>query len=411
MDRIAKIIGREILNAKGRPTVEAELTTESGIKVTASVPSGTSRGKYEAYELYDGETRYGGLGTRKAASNISKEISYALRGMDVTEQSRIDSVLRELDGTSDKSKLGGNAMLAASVAAAKAGAASQKIAPYVYLRQQGVRVKIPDIVATVIAGGVFSTSGMEFEDYMMILHGFDAFPDELEALCTMRKELEAGLRGQYGDFPEDGGALAPPCSSSAEGFQWILRTASALGYEQNIKLGLDVAASELWDKDSRCYKMAGGKNLTSEELAEYYRELCIKYPLGFIEDGFEQDDFDGFARLMKMVPQIQIVGDDLFATNVERLKIGINRKCANGVLLKINQIGTVTEAIETSNLARQNDMDVIVSLRSGETTDDFIADLAVAVGASQIKLGSPVRAERNAKYNRLLKIWEDLEQQ
>lgn len=411
MDRIACVKGREILNAKGRPTVEAELITENGIRVTASVPSGTSRGKYEAHELYDGGERYGGYGTRTAANHISALISDALKGRTLGNQKEIDDILIHLDGTPDKSKLGGNAVLAASVAAAKAGALALNMEPYEYLRQSKVSFKIPDIIATVIAGGAFSTSGMEFEDYMMVLHGFSCFPDELEALCSMRKKLEVMLREKYGDFPEDGGALAVPLNSSEEAFEWILKAADTLGYGDKVTLGLDVAASELWENEHGIYRLGGGKAYSTEELKIYYQELCKKYPLTLIEDGFEQDDFGSFRSLKQALPGIQIVGDDLFVTNTERLKRGIKEAAANALLLKINQIGTVSEAIEASNLARENGMDVIVSLRSGETSDDFIADLAVAVGARQIKLGSPVRQERNAKYNRLLKIWEKLEEQ
>lgn len=389
--------------------MEAELVTEKGIRVTASVPSGTSRGKYEAYELYDGGTRYDGYGTKKAAANISGPIARALKGRDVADQRGIDQVLLELDGTDTKRNLGGNAVLAASVAAARAGAASQGVSPFRYLLQPGVVPGLPDIVATVIAGGVFSTSGLEFEDYMMILHDFPGFPEELEALVALRKQLEKKLRAKYLDFPEDGGALAAPLASTAEAFDYILSTATDLGYRGKVDVGLDVAASELWDEKTGRYRLNGGKTCNRSELLAYYAKLCEKYPLTFLEDGFEQDAFEDFAKLRSMFPERQIVGDDLFVTNTKRLQKGIDCMAATGILLKINQIGTVTEAVAASNLARSNGMDVIVSLRSGETGDDFIADLAVAVGARQIKLGSPVREERNAKYNRLLRIWEELQ--
>lgn len=408
MDRIADIRGREILNAKGRPTVEAELTTERGIRVTASVPSGTSRGKYEAFELYDGELRHGGYGARKAAANISGEIRETLVGLEAADQEAIDDALCGLDGTPDKHRLGGNALLAASVAAAKAGAASLGLPVYRHLKQGNEPCALPDILATVIAGGAFSTSGLEFEDYMAVLHGFETFPEALDALCALRAALEKNLRGRYGDFPEDGGALAAPLSSSEEAFRWILDAAGELGCSGHVNLGLDVAASELWNPDTGCYQLGGGRTMSPGELAKYYAKLCGEFPLTLIEDGFEQDDFAGFAGLTRDLPGVQIIGDDLFVTNLNRLQTGIERRCANGILLKINQIGTVTEAIRASRLARANGMDVIVSLRSGETADDFIADLAVAVGARQIKLGSPVRMERNAKYNRLLKIWQEL---
>ena len=380
MSKIVKIVGREILNAKGKPTVEAELLTDDGIIVFASVPSGTSRGKYEAHELYDGEKRYGGYGTRKAAKNISTIINDALVGMDVTLQEEIDRKLCELDGTPNKERLGGNAILAVSVAVARAGARASKLPLYQYLNREKSSFKMPDILATVIAGGVFSTSGMEFEDYMMALSGFDNFPDELEALSSMRMLLEKKLKKQYGDFPEDGGALAAPCTSSQEAFQWIMQTAEELGYENNVSIAVDVAASELLNHETKKYNLNNGRFLTREE----------------------------FHLLKSQIPEIQIVGDDLFATNVNRLKEGIEKDSANAILLKINQIGTVSEALETSKIAMEQGYDVIVSLRSGETNDDFIADLAVAIGAKQIKLGSPVRAERNAKYNRLLRIYEEI---
>lgn len=422
MDYIERVVGREILNARGKPTVEAELISKNGIRVVASVPSGTSAGKYEAYELYDGQKRYGGYGTRKAAANISEEISDRLQGIELTNQKAIDSILCELDGTDNKSRLGANAILAVSVAAAKAGAQEKQIPVYRYLAGQkygvGSQLELPDIVATVIAGGVFSDSGLEFEDYMAIFHGFSSFRDELEALVSLRLTLERRLKEKYGVFPEDGGALAPPLENTEEAFRWILETANELGYKQHVSLGLDVAASELWNDAEQAYllkRRKDGKSLeekvSSKKLAEYYQNLCKRYPLKFIEDGFEQDAFQSFAELRSALPGVQIVGDDLFVSNVKRLRKGIACHAANGLLLKINQIGTVTEAMEAAALAEKNGYDVIVSLRSGETTDDFIADLAVAVGAKQIKLGSPVRAERNVKYNRLLRIEEELREE
>lgn len=407
-DRIKCIRGREILNANGKPTVEAELETENGICVTASVPSGTSRGKYEAYELYDGGSRFGGYGTRMAAGNISGELSDALKGHDVTDQKGIDRLMCSLDGTSDKRRLGGNAILAVSVAAARAGALAAELPLYRYLSQEKRKMKMPDIIATVISGGVFSGSGMEFEDYMYLLKDFDCFKDQLEALVTLHQSLEKNLRKKYGAFPEDGGALGAPCSSSEEAFKWMMDTAKEHGLEQHTELGLDVAASELFDEDKQIYRLQGGKVMHRRELMSYYESLCRAYPLTLIEDGFEQNDFESFARMREGLRGVQIVGDDLFATNYRRLQKGIEEKSGNGVLLKINQIGTVTEALETNDLARANGYDVLVSLRSGETNDDFIADLAVGIGARQIKLGSPVRQERNAKYNRLLKIADEL---
>lgn len=409
MDRIVKIVGHEILNAKGKPTVEAELWTQSGVHVTASVPSGASTGKYEAHEKYDGGTRYRGFGCRQAAQNLSTEIHQALCGMDVCDQQAIDRALIALDGTPNKERLGGNAILAASVACSKAAAAYRGI-PVFRSIQTGQQPSIPHLAATVIAGGAFSPSdqALEFEDYLCILDGFDSYADELEALCTIRYTLEKQLVEQFGPILEDGGALAPPLTSTGEAFAAILRAAQTAGYRDHVTLGLDVAASELYDAATDTYRLAG-RTLTREQLVAYYVQLCEQYPISYLEDPFDQDDFAGFQQLRAALPQMYIVGDDLFVTNVERLKLGIEKGLANGLLFKINQIGTVSEAIAAGCLARQNGYAITFSARSGETTDDYIADLAVAFGAEKIKLGSPVRAERNVKFNRLLRIEEEMQ--
>lgn len=406
MDVIKKIIAYEVLNARGKPTVEVEVTTSSGNIGVASVPSGTSKGKYEAHELYDGEKRYQGYGVRKAVKNINKEINSALWGKNILNQQEIDQIMIDLDGTKNKERLGGNAILAVSVATAKAGALSAGMPLYRYLG--GLKaIKLPDIVATVISGGKFSPSGLEFEDYLYILKGFNSFSDSLEALVEMRYLLEKQFKKRYGLVSEDGGALAPPLASTEEAFEYMLDAARQVGCENNISLGLDVAANELYNKENALYSTKAGL-MNSDELIEYYKKLCRDYPLTFIEDPFEQDEFDSFTKLTKELPKVQIVGDDLFVTNVERLQIGIEKKCANTLLLKVNQIGTVSEAIKAGLLAQSHNLDITASLRSGETTDDFIADMAVGIGARQIKLGSPVRGERNSKYNRLLKIEYEL---
>ena len=404
MDRIKNLKAYEILNAKGNPTVEAVVETESGIIAAGSVPSGTSTGKYEAYELHDGGTRYGGRGVRKAVENVNSEIAGILRGMSIANLEDIDNAMIELDGTENKSRLGANAILAVSVAAAKARAAALGRPVYRSLSETS-NFSIPDVIATVISGGEFSPSGLDFEDYLYILHDFCNFSEELEALVIMRKQHEKNLLKKYGVFPEDGGALAAPIQSTEEAFDIMLSTADECGFKKNVSLGLDVAASELFDIDTNIYKVKGG--MKADALAGYYDELIADYPLIYIEDGFNEDDTDGFRLLTKYGNRIQNVGDDLFTSNVKRLES--YHDVANGLLLKINQIGTVTEAIAAANYAQREGMDVTVSLRSGETTDDFIADLSVAIGAKQIKLGSPVRAERNAKYNRLLRIAEELE--
>lgn len=405
-ETIKKITGREILNANGKPTVEAMVETEGKIISIGSVPSGTSTGFYEAYELYDGGKRYGGYGTRVAAGHVSNEINAALKGMSVNDPTELDRTMIALDGTTNKSRLGANAILAVSVAAHRAHATSASLPLYKTLCPGQSTYRVPNIIATVISGGAFSPSGLEFEDYMYILSGFDTFSDQLEALVVLRRTLEKKLKLRFGEFPEDGGALAAPLSSTREAFEAMLETARECGYEQHVSLGLDVAASEFYDKETHIYRF--GEGMDREELCNYYLELCKEYPLTFIEDGFAEDDREGFELLMQHKPDVQIVGDDLFASNIERLKQ--YSSCANGLLLKINQIGTVSEAISAAEYASSSGIDVIVSLRSGETTDDFIADLAVALSARQIKLGSPVRAERNVKYNRLLQIAEELAQ-
>jgi len=407
IDRIVSVIGREVLNARGKPTVEATVTTEKGIIASATVPSGTSRGLYEAHELYDGGTRYQGYGTRNAAENISTVINQAIKGMDITSQQEIDKTMIELDGTYNKERLGGNAILAVSVAVCRAAALSTGVELYHYIEPKHKKA-IPEVIATVIAGGEFSPSNLEFEDYLLILKGFDTFDAELEALADMRYRLETKLVAKYGTFSEDGGALAPPIKTTQEAFEIMLDVAREAGYIDHVTVGLDAAASELYDRDAGVYKLSG-KAMTKDELISYYLELVDRFPLTYLEDPFDQDDFDTYTILKNKMPDtIQIVGDDLFVTNVDRLKKGIENNCANTLLLKMNQIGSVSETIEACLLAENNGYDITVSLRSGDTADDFIADLSVALGTRQIKLGSPVRAERNAKYNRLLKIAQQL---
>ena len=390
------------MNAKGKPTVEVEVVTSSGKTGIASVPSGTSKGRYEAHELYDNEPRYSGYGVRKAVENVNTIIRNAIQDMDILNQRKIDSLMIDLDGTKNKGRLGGNAILATSVAVTKAGAASAGMPAFRYLG--GLKaVTLPNIAATVISGGLFSPSNLEFEDYLLMLEGFPSFADSVEALVSMRLLLAKKMIEKYGDFPEDGGALAPPLDSTEEAFEAMLMVAREVGCEKFVSLGLDVAANELFDPQSRLYNMTN-KKMDADELIDYYQKLCADYPLTFIEDPFEQDQWDDFSKLKKRLPGVQIVGDDLFVTNVERLRMGIEKDCANTLLLKINQVGTVSEAIDAALLAQKNNFDITASLRSGETTDDFVADMAVGMGARQIKLGSPVRGERNTKYNRLLKI-------
>lgn len=403
---IKSIIGREILNARGKPTVEAELVMSSGQVVCASVPSGTSTGKYEAKELFDGGDRYGGFGTRKAAQNVSSEINNQISGMDVTDQKGVDKALIALDGSELKQRLGGNAILAASIATAKAGALATGLPLYRYLGGQAAN-KLPNIASTVISGGAFSPSGLEFEDYLILLEKMPSFADSVEALCRIRKILERKCADKFGAIAEDGGALAPPLESTDAAFELMLSSAREAGCESHVKLGLDVAANELFDSKKGLYRLKQ-QDMDADSLSEYYQKICKDYPLVYIEDPFTEDSWEEFKALTAIRPDIQIVGDDLFATNVTRLAKGIEVQAANTLLLKVNQAGTVTESLAAANYATDHKLSITASLRSGETNDSFQADLAVAVRAVQMKLGSPVRGERNAKYNRLMRIEEQL---
>ena len=402
MERILSITGREILNAKGKPTVEAELVTESGMHFTASVPSGTSTGAYEAFELYDGGSRFRGFGTRKAAANISEEINECLKGMDVSDQVRIDEALIALDGTSRKTRLGGNSVLAASAVCAKAGAAARGLPLYRHLKKRD-EYRVPHVVSTVIAGGSFSTSGLEFEDYLVLLDGFSRFEDGLLAICDIRRYLGELCANAYGVVAEDAGALAAPCRSTTEAFDLMLKAASMAGAESFAHLGLDVAAVGMYDGETEKYKLGQGL-VGADELLLYYEKLAGQYPLTYIEDPFEENDFEHFAVMTKAMKGVSVVGDDLFATNIDRLRKGIEMGAGNMLLMKVNQTGTITETLRTAELAEKSGIGITASLRSGETTDDLQADVAVAAGALQMKLGSPVRGERNAKYNRLWTI-------
>ena len=407
---IQSISAREVLGGSGRPTVEVTLTLESCLSVSASVPSGTSRGGHEAFELFDGEERFKGYGARKAAANVRERIAPALKGMSVLDLAAVDRRLIELDGTKDKSSLGANAILPVSVAAAKAAALVTRLPVYRYLGGQAA-TRLPMPIATVIAGGEYSPSALPFEDFLYIVEGFSCFSEALEGLAATRARLGELITRRFGPVADVGGALAPPLESTREAFDIMLQAARDTGCEGRMKLALDVAANELYDAETRTYAL-GERRVTAPELCGVYLDLVKEYPLMFIEDPFHEDDFaahaDLAAKLAAAGSRCTVVGDDLFATNPERIARGIAEKAATELLLKMNQIGTVTEAMHACKMAQENGMAVTLSLRSNETCDSFAADLAVAVGADRIKSGSPVRAERNAKYNRLLGIDEEL---
>jgi enolase len=408
--RIAHIHAREILGATGRPAVEVMMTLENGMSAMASVPSGTSRGGHEAFELLDGETRFHGYGVRKAVANVQAEIFSSIKGMDVLNQANLDHALLKLDGTPDKHRLGANAILPVSIAAAKVAALFTGQSVYRYLGGQGV-TRLPMPIATVIAGGEYSPSTLAFEDFLYIVEDFSSFHEALEALAETRAVLGAMLTERYGTLAEVGGALAPPLRSTEEAFDAMLEACEKAGYGGKMALALDVAATELYRQEDQTYQL-GENRIGTDALLELYCSLAKAYPLRFIEDPFHEDDFASHAslleKLLRIDPCCSVVGDDLFATNPERLAYGIKCRAATEMLFKINQIGTVTEALLAASIASENGLALTLSLRSNDTGDDFVADLAVAIGAKRFKAGSPVRAERNAKYNRLLAIEEEL---
>jgi len=405
-DTIRAVRAWEILSGVGRPTVEVEVTTAHGCRGTASVPAGTSTGAHEAKALYDGGTRYRGYGVRKAVENVHRIIAPAVCGMDVRAQEGIDQILIDLDGTPLKERLGANALLAVSLAVAQAGAQAAGLPLYRYLGGlTATRLPIP--LATVLAGGHHSPSDLPFEDYLISVRGFVSFGDAVEALSAIHGALGDRLRKRFGIVPDVGGAYAPPLASTEEAFDTILEAVAQAGCAGKISLGLDVVGSDLYDRQAGAYRV-GGKHLSPDEFIAHFVALTEQYPLDIIEDPFDEDDFALHAALTARLPAKRIVGDDLFATSVQRLARGIAERAGNSLLLKVNQAGTLTEAIRAGQLARDSGYGTIVSLRSGDTDDSFIADLAVGLGAEQIKLGGPVRGERNAKYNRLLVIEQDL---
>lgn len=405
-ETIRTIEAYEILTGPGRPTVEVELTTQSGIRVTASVPSGTSTGAYEARSLFDGGTRFRGFGVQKAVENVNRILAPALTGEEVFGQARIDARLIALDGTPAKERLGGNAILPVSLAVAKAAAAAAGLPLYRYLGGLGAS-RLPAPIATVIAGGAHSPAPLDFEDYLVNLDGFPDFASALEALAAIHHGLGALLRKRFGNVADAGGAYAPPLGGNAEAFETILEAVEMAGCTGRVSLGLDIVGTDLYCPERATYRISG-REMDADEYIAYLVALTRTYPLTLIEDAFHEDDFASQAKLMALLPGKTIVGDDLFATNAVRLRRGIEEHAGNTLLLKVNQAGTVSEAFGAGMLARNSGFGVIVSLRSNDTNDDFIADLAVALGAAKIKLGGPVRGERNAKFNRLLKIERQL---
>jgi len=417
---IKNIKAREILDSRGNPTVEVDLETDSGV-FRASVPSGASKGKYEALELRDGGKRYFGKGVLKTVSNINEIIGPEIKGKDVTFQKEIDELMIKFDGTDDKSRLGANAICPVSLAVCKAGAKAKKSELFQHISSiAGTKHKIPTPSFNIINGGLHAGNRLDFQEFMIVpvcnsscsdsgRPQKNLFSKRLKMVSEIYNQLKILLSKRYGAYAVnlgDEGGFAPPLLIPEQALEIILESAKSLNYQKNIKIVLDVAASQFFKKDK--YKMRMGV-FTREGLLRYYSNLILKYPILGIEDPFSEDDWEGFKLIKKTLgKKILVIGDDLLATNPERIKEAKEKEAVNAMILKINQIGTVTEALEAVKLAKDFGWKVMVSHRSGETNDDFIADFAVGIGADFIKTGAPARGERVAKYNRLLRIEEGL---
>ncbi|MFW5946118.1 MAG: phosphopyruvate hydratase [Candidatus Natronoplasma sp.] len=408
MSEIISVEAREILDSRGNPTVEAVVkTTESAGR--AAVPSGASTGSNEALELRDGEKRYRGKGVQNAVENIRNTIAHELVGESIVEQAYMDKKMIELDGSEDKSNLGANAILAVSLATARAGASFLETPLFKYLgRINDLTLPVPFM--NVLNGGEHAGNDLDIQEYMIAPVGAESFKEGLRIGTETYHALGKILEKRYGPAATnlgDEGGYAPPLEDPIEPFELMMEAIEKCGYDREIKLAIDTAATEL--RTPKGYE-SGGEVLSTEEMIEFYERMVEDYPLISIEDPLDEGDWNGFIEFTKRCgDEIQIVGDDLFVSNPELIKRGIEEGACNSVLLKVNQIGSLTEAMNAASLAFEHGYNIMVSHRSGETTDDFIADLAVALSSGQIKTGAPSRGERTAKYNRLLRIEEKLE--
>ena len=403
--KISKIYAQEVLDSRANPTIKASVVLENGTIGSAIVPSGASTGKREALELRDGDkARFGGKGVLKAVANVNEQICEAIVGFNVFNQQNIDDAMLKLDGTPNYSNLGANAVLGVSMAVARAAANALNIPLYRYLGGANARV-LPVPMFNIINGGAHANNSVDFQEFMIMPFGFNKFSDALRASAeiyqTLKKLLnDAGHSTAVGDE----GGFAPNLSDNEEPLKLIMKAIEQSGYKagEQIKIALDVAASELYENGK--YRLQG-RECSSDEMIEIYKNLCEKYPIFSIEDGLSEDDWDGWKRLTSALgDKIQLVGDDLFVTNEKILREGIEKNIANAILIKPNQIGSITQTMRTVRLASRNGYRCIMSHRSGESEDSFIADFAVALNTGEIKTGATARSERNAKYNRLLEI-------
>ena len=414
MTRIESIQAREILDSRGNPTVEVEVGLRGGAIGRAAVPSGASTGENEALELRDGvKSRYLGKGVKKAVNNITKKIAPALEGVDSTDQLTVDNTMLNLDGTSTKSKLGANAILAVSMANAHAAADGLGQSLYKYLGGPNSKV-LPVPMANVINGGAHSDAPIDFQEFMIMPKGFDTFSEGLQAITEIFHSLKAVLKKKgLSTAVGDEGGFAPNLNSAEDAIEAILKATKDAGYKpgKQIFLALDVASSEFYNKSTKKYvfKKSTGEKLSGSDLVSFYEELTAKYPIISIEDGCDENDWKSWKLLTEKIgDRVQLVGDDLFVTNTKFLKKGIDTGVANSILVKVNQIGSLTETLDAVELAHCNNYTAVISHRSGETEDSTIADIAVATNAGQIKTGSLSRSDRTAKYNQLLRIEQEL---
>lgn len=410
-DEIVSVKAREVLDSRGNPTVEAEVTLSTGVTGSAIVPSGASTGKFEALELRDGnKDYYMGKGVTKAVNNVNNIIEQEVVGLNAFDQVNVDRVMLDLDGTENKENLGANAILAVSMAVARAAANSLGLPLYKYLG--GVNAKVlPVPMMNIVNGGQHADNNLDIQEFMIMPAGFNSFKDALRAGAEVFHNLKNILKkeGHITSVGDEGG-FAPNLSSNEEAIKYIIRAIQAAGYEpgKQIFIAMDAAASEFYNEETKKYSV-DGKEMSASELADYYISLIDKYPIKSLEDPFDQEDWEGYSEFTaKVGDRVQIVGDDLYVTNVKRLQKGIDLKATNSILIKLNQIGSVTETLDAIELAYKNNMTAVVSHRSGETEDTFIADLVVAVNAGFIKTGSLSRTDRIAKYNQLLRIEEEL---
>ena len=411
---IVDVLGREILDSRGNPTVEVEVYLEDGTVGRAAVPSGASTGIYEACELRDGDkSRYLGKGVEKAVANVNTEIAEALVGMNVLDQTAIDKTLIDLDGTPNKERLGANAILGASLACAKAAAESLGESLYSYIG--GVNAKVlPVPMMNILNGGAHATNNVEIQEFMIMPVGACCFKKALQMCAEVFHQLKKTLKenGTPAAGVGDEGGYAPNLKKDEDALKVIVKAIEEAGYKpgEDFMIAIDAASSEWWDEEQKCYiQPKSGKKLTQQQLVNMWKKFADTYPIISLEDGMAETDWEGWAMLTKAIgDRVQLVGDDLFVTNTERLKTGIEKKVGNAILIKVNQIGTLTETLDAIQMANRAGYTAIVSHRSGETEDATIADIAVAVNAGQIKTGAPSRTDRVAKYNQLLRIEEEL---